>query len=178
MLFVPTYGTVSVPGKLFALDADSGSIVWEEEASSSLGYWDSSPTIVDGVIYIGDVDSYMRGIDACSGETIWEYYLSGGPSYDYIAATPAYASGSIYVGTNFHCFVSLSSDIGTLNWEAYETIHGSPAIADGMVFFGEHYPITGSVSVVALNCSSGDVIQVQAVELVLAAKEKNETTKK
>lgn len=158
MLFVPTYGTVSVPGKLFALDANDGSIIWEEEASSCSGYWDSSPVIVEGDIYIGDENGYMRAIDAYSGETIWEYYLSGGPTYDGITATPAYASGSIYVGTDFHCFVSLSSDIGTLNWEVYETIHGSPAIADGMVFFGEYYPFTGSVSVVALNCSSGNTV--------------------
>jgi len=157
-LFVPTHGYTAIPGKLYALDADDGSIKWEEEASSCSGYWDSSPTIVDGVIYIGDMDSYMRGIDAYSGETIWEYYLSGGPYYDYISATPAYASGSIYVGTDFHCLVSLSSDIGTLNWEVDETIHGSPAIADGMVFFGEYYLTTGSISVIALNCSSGATI--------------------
>ncbi|MCD4847668.1 MAG: PQQ-binding-like beta-propeller repeat protein [Candidatus Aegiribacteria sp.] len=157
-LFVPTYGCMSTPGKLYALDADDGSIEWEKEASSCLGYWDSSPTIVDGVIYIGDCDSYIRAIDACSGETIWEYYLSGGPSYDSITATPAYASGSIYVGTDYHCFASLSSDIGALNWEVDGTIHGSPAVADGIVFFGEFYPVSGSVSVIALSCSSGSTI--------------------
>lgn len=159
MLFVPTYGIVSVPGKLFALDADDGSIIWEEEASSYLGYWDSSPVIVDGDIYIGDSDGYIRAIDADSGETIWEYYLAyGGPSYDLITATPAYASGNIYIGTNYQRIASLSSFDGTPNWEIPGTIHGSPAVADSMVFYGERYPLAGSVSLIALSCSSGDTV--------------------
>lgn len=159
ILFIPTYGNLSVPGKLYALDADDGSTIWEKNASSCLGYWDSSPTVVDGAIYIGDADGYIVAMETYSGEKIWEYYLAGGgPSYDGITATPAYAYGSIYVGTEFHCFASLFSDDGALNWQVDGTIHGSPAVADGMVFFGENIPFTGSVSVIALSCSSGDTV--------------------
>lgn len=63
-LYVGTFG-----GKLFALDANDGSILWE---FSSEGWIWSGPTLVDGVLYFGDLDGYFYAVDANNGQQIWQ----------------------------------------------------------------------------------------------------------
>ncbi len=58
-LFIPTFTTD--PG-LFTLDATDGSLLWQNTDAPG-GYWDSSPVIEDGLIYIGGYWSYALAID-------------------------------------------------------------------------------------------------------------------
>ncbi|NOQ22677.1 MAG: PQQ-binding-like beta-propeller repeat protein [Candidatus Aegiribacteria sp.] len=151
MLFVPTYKYSQYDGLLHALDAGTGDVIWENDDSYQ-GYWDSSPTVVDEVIYIGGYDGYLRAIDANSGETIWETDFGDG-----ITATPAYHAGSLYIGSNYPPFASVNALNGFFNWTSDFTIHGSPGIADGTVFFGEN-SFNDSARVIALDCVLGDTI--------------------
>ena len=145
-LYVPTCG-----GPLYALETGSGSTVWEN-TDAATGYWDSSPVLVDGVIYICGMDGVARGIDAVFGSTIWERDISSGIRY--IAATPAYHDGRIYFADQvdtFHCLEALD---GEVVWGVPGVQHGSPGIADGVVFFGEGADRDlGQVR--ALSCDSG-----------------------
>jgi glucose dehydrogenase len=152
-LFVPTYSFSGTPPEflLHALDANSGNIIWGN-GDSFRGYWDSSPTVIDGNIYIGGDDGYLRAIDANSGETIWETDFGDG-----ITATPAYHDGNLYVGAPDPPFASVSALDGTMNWTSNFEIHGSPGVADGMVFFGE-YSHNDSARVIALDCAMGDTV--------------------
>lgn len=127
MLFVPTYN-----GSLYALQISDGQILWTNSSAPS-GYWDSSPVVVDDVIYICDNAGYARGIQSVTGETIWEKYISSW----YIAATPAFAYGRMFFADqvdSFHCLEGLDGD---QVWSVPGVQHGSPGIADGVVFFGE-----------------------------------------
>ncbi len=146
MLFIPT-----VYGPLYSVDALSGYIIWTNTDAKD-GYWDSSPTVFDSVIYIGGVRGYLRAIDANSGETIWTSDLSF-----FITATPAYHAGNLYVGTQYRFFFSVNALNGVSNWTNDFTIHGSPGIADGMVFFGDCIH-NDSARVIALDCLSGDTV--------------------
>ncbi|MCD4847730.1 MAG: PQQ-binding-like beta-propeller repeat protein [Candidatus Aegiribacteria sp.] len=146
MVFVPTYA-----GPLYALDANTGSIIWENTDAYD-GYWDSSPTLFDEVIYIGGVDGYLRAIDANSGETVWENDFGNS-----ITATPAYHGGNLYVGAQDPPFASVFALDGTMNWTSNFEIHGSPGVADGMVFFGE-YSFNDSARVIALDGAMGDTV--------------------
>ena len=153
-LFVPTYSYSSIPPEflLHALDANSGNIIWGN-GDSFKGYWDSSPTVVDGNIYIGGTDGWLRAIDADSGNVIWKTYFVN----DFITATPAYHSNTIYVGAQDPPFGSVECINGNFNWTVDLEIHGSPAVADGMVFFGE-YSHNDSARVISLDCTSGDTV--------------------
>ncbi len=146
MLFVATAG--GSLGRLYALDAFSGDSIWVNTDAES-GYWDSSPTVYNGVIYIGCDRGYLRGIDAITGETIWTTDFG-----HFISATPAYHEGSLYLGTNNPFFASVNALNGTFNWTNAFAIHGSPGVADGMVFFGEN-DNPGNARVIVLDCDTG-----------------------
>jgi alcohol dehydrogenase (cytochrome c) len=71
----------TVDAKLVALDAKSGSVVWQTEiADPSLGYAETmAPTAVDGKILIGisggefGIRGFMRAYDAETGKLIWNF---------------------------------------------------------------------------------------------------------
>ena len=148
-LYVPTSF-----GKLYALDISDGAIVWENSDSPS-GYWDSSPVVVDSVIYICGRDGIARGIDSATGTTLWAEEITAGVHY--IAATPAYAYGELFFADqvdSFHCLDALT---GIPIWSVPGVQHGSSGIADGIVFYGEGADRAYG-KVVALSCESGDEI--------------------
>ncbi len=145
-LIVPCY-----TGSLYSLDASDGSIQWVNSDALG-GYWDSSPTIVDNVIYIGGIDDdSLRAIDASTGSTVWHAHLGS------ITATPAYHDGALYVGAQGAPFCSVNAVNGVFNWNEPLRIHGSPAVADGLVFFGE-YSFNDSARVISLDCATGDTM--------------------
>jgi len=151
MVFVPTYKN-NGETPLYALDANTGSIIWEN-TDSYQGYWDSSPVVVDSLIYINGDDGKTRAIDTMTGITIWEAVIVSG----YITATPAYHDGRLYFGdevVNFHC---LNAFTGNTIWSVPGEQHGSSGIADGIVFYGEMYN-PDNARVIALDCDTGNEI--------------------
>ena len=111
-LFVPTYSFGGTPPEflLHALDANSGNIIWGN-GDSFRGYWDSSPTVIEGNIYIGGTDGWLRAIDTDSGDVIWKTYFVN----DFITATPAYHSNTLYVGAQDPPFGSVECINGDFN---------------------------------------------------------------
>ncbi len=151
MVFVPTYRNGETP--LYALDATTGSIIWENIDSYG-GYWDSSPTVVDSIIYINGYDGHSRAIDAVTGNTIWDQQFS---SYN-ITATPAYHDNRLFFANegwgNYYC---LDAGTGSTIWAVPGCQHGSSGIADGIVFYGEIDNPYGA-RVIALDCDTGEEI--------------------
>jgi len=163
MLLVPTYNYNPEYGSVCAFDRFNGDPVWENDDYPA-GYWDSSPVVVDGVLYIGGyvqqsgINGLVRAIDASSGQTLWEKDIESN-----ITATPAYHDGRLYLGGEDSNFVSLDVLDGSEYWVRDYRVHGSPAVAEGCVFFGE-YAFGGSGSrVIALDCASGDTVWTHAV---------------
>jgi outer membrane protein assembly factor BamB len=155
MLIVP-----SNVGMLTALDAATGEAIWTNTDAVG-GYWDSSPVVVDGIIYIGCVDGYLRAINALSGETVWATYINGAGSG--ITATPAYYDGRVYIGAAKAPFVCADAATGEILWSVNLTIHGSPCVADGLVFFGE-YVTHENARVIALDSDTGSIVWTYTVE--------------
>jgi len=144
MLIVPTY-LPSDFAPLAALNTETGEIIWENYDSYK-GYWDSSPVIVDGIIYISGLDGIVRAIDAGTGVTSWEADISLWPN----EPTMSYHDGLLYTAVG--CIETVA---GEVVWEApqYYFQHGSSGIAGGLFYFCESWPDTASF--VALNCSDG-----------------------
>ena len=150
MVFIPAY-----MGSLYALDANTGSLVWENNDSYT-GYWDSSPVVVDNLIYINGDDSKARAINATTGITVWEVDITPGT---YLSATPAYHDGRLYFGDQVDAYHCLDASDGSTIWSVPGVQHGSSGIADGIVFYGEssnYY--ADSARVFALNCETGQVV--------------------
>ncbi len=155
MVFVPTF-CFEDETPLYALDANTGSIVWENTDSYE-GYWDSSPTIVDNVIYICGFDGSIRAIETLTGTTIWEVKLTSGGLYEHITATPAYHNVTLYFADQLDTYYCLYASTGSTIWTVPGYHHGSSGIADGMIFYGE-YNNPSNARVVALDCDTGGEI--------------------
>lgn len=149
LLFVPTWSN-GAEAFLYALDASNGDIVWQNNDSWE-GYWDSSPVIVDSILYISGWDGKTRGIDALTGLSIWEREISAGT---YISATPAYHDERLYFADQVDTYHCLCAETGDPVWAVLGTQHGSSGIADGIVFYGEDFNSSGA-RVFALDCETG-----------------------
>ncbi|MCD4706434.1 MAG: PQQ-binding-like beta-propeller repeat protein [Candidatus Sabulitectum sp.] len=152
LVIVPTNlrtGSSPISSPLYALDRETGETIWMN-SDSPVGYWDSSPVIVDGIIYIVDEAVAARAIDAMSGETVWVSSYGSGAE-----ATPAYHDGRLYYGqAEYFCLNALT---GNGIWTVPGNQHGSSAIADGMVFYGQiNYPDNGGLR--ALDCETGEEV--------------------
>ena len=150
MVFIPTH-----IGPLYALNASTGSVVWENSDSYG-GYWDSSPVVVDDLIYISGEDSKTRAVNAATGVTVWAVDITPGT---YISATPAYHDGRLYFGDQVDTYHCLDASNGSTIWAVPGVQHGSSGIADGIVFYGEgsnYYD--ESARVMALNSETGQEI--------------------
>jgi outer membrane protein assembly factor BamB len=51
----------SVDGAIYSLDAKTGNLRWRFQTDSPVT---SSPTIVDGVVYVGSTDRYVYALPA------------------------------------------------------------------------------------------------------------------
>ena len=152
MVFVPTWSQIQEIS-LYALNANTGSIIWENTDAYE-GYWDSSPVVVDSVIYINGWDGSSWAIDAITGITIWEVEIT--PNY-FIAATPAYHDGRLYFADQVDTYHCLDTSTGSTIWSVPGKQHGSSGIADGIVFYG-YYNYRDVVKVIALDCNTGEEV--------------------
>jgi outer membrane protein assembly factor BamB len=152
----------SVDGFVYAIDAESGKERWRfatkgERRFSAPGIHGaiprtevmpdpfdvliSSPTISDGVVYIGSGDNHVYAIDAATGAQRWSFRTG-----NVVHASPAVANGVVFIGSWDRNMYALDAKSGREQWR-YTTgndtviynqigIASSAAVANGMVFFG------------------------------------------
>lgn len=153
-------GTSCDGGLLCALDATTGDVIWSNTMVEE-GYWDTSPVIVDGKIYIGGQDGAVHRFDALSGAMEWETPLNdqGYP----VEPTPAVFEGTVICGhmpaqppAEAGVLAALDMSDGSIVWSIPASIHGSPAVADGVVFWGGVWEEYGLIN--AADASTGEMI--------------------
>jgi outer membrane protein assembly factor BamB len=93
----------------------------------------SSPTVVDGKVFIGSMDHRVYCIDALTGTQVWNYTTGGE-----VWSSPAVAGGKVYVGSEDSGRVfCLNEFTGAQVWN-YSTganwLQTSLAVADGRVY--------------------------------------------
>lgn len=117
--FAPTFseGTLYVGNMnhgLLAVDAVSGTILWEFAlpGSATQGAL-SSPVVADGRVYFSNGDPAVYAVDATTGHQAWRRQLP--VSQYYIAGTPAYHDGRLFVGSP-QSLVALDASDGHLVW--------------------------------------------------------------
>jgi outer membrane protein assembly factor BamB len=143
LLIVPTFSNIYDYPPLTALDIETGEVVWENFDSFG-GYWDSSPVIVDDVVYITGYDCTPRAFDASSGDLIWETAIP----WDF-APTMSYHDNCLY--TAYGC---LDAANGGILWQdQYAAQHGSSGIAGSVFYYGQTWPDTASI--ICLNRDDG-----------------------
>jgi eukaryotic-like serine/threonine-protein kinase len=112
--------------------------MWSYHTGGSIG---SSPTVANGIMYVGSMDHGLYAFDAncriaCTPP--WAYPTGGG-----ILSSPAVANGMVYVGSGddrFYAFDARCRSACQPLW-SYLTgsgIGSSPTVANGMVYVGSN----------------------------------------
>lgn len=135
------------------------------------GEVNSSPAIVDGVVFVGSNDGNLYAIDQETGSKKWAFATNGR-----IPSSPAVANGMVYFGSYDGNFYAVGAADGKLKWKfsnrgerrfAATHLHGSfplgetmpdpfdvylssPAVWNGAVYFG-----SGDGNVYALDAATG-----------------------
>ena len=158
LVFVPSTG-----GLFHAFSTETGETEWVTDGFGT--FWDSSPTIVDGEIYIGSWNGSLYRIDALTGSVINEFTYGG---LEYIESTPAIHDDFVYFGLDdyFYCVDRFS---GVLQWEfdiGNDYLHASPGVADGLVFWGDHdgTPKDSTVLIHAVDALTGTEVWNYTIE--------------
>ncbi|TFH25372.1 hypothetical protein E4G67_01055 [Candidatus Bathyarchaeota archaeon] len=119
----------------------------------------SSPSVVNGIAYVGSQDKSIYALGAWSGNLIWKF-----TTQDAQVSSPAIVNGKVYTGGDDGYVYCLDAYTGALNWKTFVNgdlpytygsfvLKSSPAVFDGKVFVGSlnNY-------MYALNAKSGDVV--------------------
>jgi outer membrane protein assembly factor BamB len=130
-------GTVyigSADGKLYALDADNGSLKWSYTTGGAINT--ASPTYYNGTVFICSADKYLYAIDATTGVLKWKFLTAG----DISDATPTLYNGNLYVGVSpgGGGMYSLNAVTGAVNWQTgYFYAPSNLTIYNGMAYVGQ-----------------------------------------
>jgi len=135
---------------VYALNAENGSMLWNNTVSSS--YWQivSSPAVANGVVYIGSDDHDLYALNATNGSQLWVY-----PTGSYVESSPTVANGIVYVISDDQNLYALNEVNGQKLWNynsTLNTVNGeSIVVANNVV-----YVLSGiNVELKALNAKTG-----------------------
>ncbi len=123
---------ISTTRGLYALDAANGDEVWVYPTELPLGH---SPTVVNGVAYVGCFDRRIHAIDAATGAGVWTSAIAGG-GFD---TNPLVVRGKVIAGNRdgiLYCFdASTGATLWTHETDSKQPICFSCAYKDGVVYF-------------------------------------------
>lgn len=132
-------------GRVYCFDLGSGALRWRYDTegttlnSSSYGFdrrsIQSSPTVSDGVVYVGARDGFLYAIGADDGKLRWrvDHKIS------WVITSPAVAEHVIYDGSSDGHFAQAVDSSGKERWR-FSTdvpVWSSPAVAGSLVYFGD-----------------------------------------
>ena len=149
--------------------ADLG-VAWTYELSTARGV-ESTPIVVDGVMYVTSAWSVVHALDAKTGEELWVYdpevprERGVNACCDVVNRGVAIWEGKVFVGTIDGRLVALDSGSGDVLWDTLTvdlskpyTITGAPRVVKGRVLIGNggaELGVRGYIS--AYNADTGDM---------------------
>ena len=122
---------------------------------------DSSPTVANGLLYVGSHDGKIYSLNATTGMVgyDWELHNTVVWSYDtgdmIMFSAPAISGGNLYVGGYNGKIYCLNAQTGSYLW-SYQTgyaVVSSPTVVDGVVYVGSE-----DNSIYALDASNGELV--------------------
>ena len=122
-------------GAVVAFDADTGREIWRFET----GAVESSPLLLDGVLYFGTFDHRLYALDAKTKKVLWSFSTG-----DAVKGGPAYWNGTIFTGSYDGKVYAVDARTGKQLWSSSSrggllgggNFYATPAVAYGRVFIG------------------------------------------
>lgn len=106
---------ISTANGLYAVDATTGADKWVYATEMPLGH---SPTIYNGVAYVGGLDHKLHAINATTGQGLWTYEAEAG-----FETNPLVVEGKVYAGNRdgyMYAIYAEGANAGQLAWR-YKT---------------------------------------------------------
>lgn len=121
----------------------------------------SSPTIVDGVIYVGSADGQLYALDAETCEELWSVETGAA-----IVSSPQVIHETVYVGSDTGEVLALATEDGSEEWtvETGDAVGSSPTFDDDIVYVGSN-----DGSLYAIDAETGEVAWTEAVGAPIAS---------
>jgi len=102
----------------------------------------SSPSVANGIVYVGSQDKNIYAIGAYSGNLIWKF-----TTQDAIESSPAIANGKVYTGGDDGYVYCLDAYTGAFIWKTFVNgdlpytygsfvLKSSPVVSGGKVYIG------------------------------------------
>ena len=122
-------GATALSGSAGA-QTSGGDEIWRFETGDSV---QSSPTVIDGTVFVGSDDNNVYALDVGDGTELWSFETSFN-----IRPSPTVVGDTVFVGSWNGNLYGLNAGDGSERWsfEAASTIDSSPTVADGTVLFG------------------------------------------
>lgn len=105
-------------------------VLWQYEANNSIGW--SSPTVIDGTVFIGGTDGTLYALGADDGTETWSFQ-TGGP----ILSSPTVVGRVVFVGNRDGRVYGVTTDTADEQWE-FTTwlVLASPTVVGRSVLVG------------------------------------------
>lgn len=141
---------ISTSAGLYALDAETGAEKWVYATEMPLGH---SPTISEGVAYVGGFDRKLHAVNAFTGQQLWTF--EAGAGFD---TNPLVVGDKVFAGNRdgfFYAIYTVGRNAGQLAWklQTLGPIHYSAAYKDGVVYFASN-----DSHAYALNAETGQLV--------------------
>jgi outer membrane protein assembly factor BamB/tRNA A-37 threonylcarbamoyl transferase component Bud32 len=123
-------GSSVTPGTAAFISGQGVLPIWEFACEDEVR---SSPTVAEGIVYIGAYDNNLYALDAQTGRFVWKYATDGG-----IASSPCVSRDMVFVGSEDRILYAINARAGGIAWTCPtgERIRSSPRIEYNQVFFG------------------------------------------
>lgn len=113
--------------RVVAYDGTSGEWLWSSPTEAKIYV---SPTVSEGVVYIGDASGTLYAFDAVSGVEQWRYQFDARP------LTPLVADGTLYVMDTDSTLHAINIETQTELWRYEgEYYYANPILAHGTLYF-------------------------------------------
>ena len=136
--------TGSGDGVLYALNAETGEIMWSAEGFEAL---ESTGAIAGEIIVTGGFSRLVRAFDRQNGNVLWTY-RSGYP----VQGSPLIVEDRVFIATD-HAVYAMALQTGELIWQAAtgneNAFMGAPAFDNGVIY------TTGGKLLLALDAETG-----------------------
>lgn len=153
----------SVDNQLFALDLETGVIMWKHQGiSGTAGVLAATvPAIGDQVVIVPYSSGELYGLESSTGREVWHEMIAGSRANNNsggisdISASPILADGRVYVGTDSGILSVLDSRNGIRMWE-----RPFPGIAHIAVSGPLLFVTTTDFREVAVSAATGKIVWI------------------
>ncbi len=120
-------------GFLYGVNLADGRAAWDNSFKAEERFW-SSPTVADGVVYIGNMDHSVYALNAETGGLLWRFRGSEGA----FVSKPVVIDGTVYIGALDNTFYAIDAADGSLksSYKGDGWFWNDPVHVDGTIYVG------------------------------------------